>query len=180
MYISCKYFNKDEYTTWNLVVVWVGSLFIPTAILTIATAIIIYKLTRMRQARGLLTGEKHMSDVEKQLTVMLVVVVIAFLLLRLPYAVIHYIFEFRENIWNPVTNELSLDLWTCIQITGIFASMNYTTNFYLYCLAGSAFRGQFVALICCKRDQPGRYSSYNTHSTSLSQKRNQSTKSENL
>lgn len=158
----CAFVDQHQYNHWNWTINWAGSLFVPCVILFAATAMIVIKLSQMSRKRQNLVGGSKMKHIERQLTVMLVVVVVAFLCLRLPYTICYYLFTFKKHIWGHVTPYIYNVTWTLFKLTDVVASSNYAINFYLYCLAGSAFRGQFLALICCRTKELKSGKTFNT------------------
>lgn len=150
----CAHVDTHQYIRWNWAINAFGSLFIPSIILFIVTVMIIFKLTEMSRQRRRLMGQDRTNPIERQLTCILIVVVVAFLLLRLPYAVCYYLWMNRKYIWSPVTTLISHATYTAYKLSDVLASSNYAVNFYLYCFAGSTFREQFLALLCCRSRRP--------------------------
>ena len=145
--IYCGYLDQDLYDMWNWAVNRVGSLFIPSITIFFFTTILLIKLHRVRRKRSQITRQNHISSsLESQLTAMLILVAVAFLLLRIPYTVTYYVHDF----WPKSDKDMRNKLWAAKQITDVVATSNYSINFFLFCLAGSSFRSQFMSLICCR------------------------------
>ena len=147
----------DMYNIFNWISLRVGSLLVPGLLMMIFTVLIAVCLCRAEEARmrrlstnssksGTLQAYNRVCRLEHQLTVMLLAVAISFILFRLPYTVTFYVKHY-ENIHFPET-----DIWRsyrivfALKITDIFVSLNYASNFFLYCLCGSTFRKQFTKL----------------------------------
>ena len=152
----CTFLNVEEYDAWNWVVNRVGSLLLPSVILFIFTGMIVGKLHSMKKKRKNLMNQATKTSLENQLTKMLIAVAVTFLLLRLPYTIAYYLYAFRESIWSNVTDDQKYTLYVISRFAAVLATANYASNFFLYCLAGSTFRSQFVAMICCRRREMRR------------------------
>jgi growth hormone secretagogue receptor len=151
--IYCGFYNADVYNRWNWAINRAGSLIIPSGILFITTALIVIKLKQIQKQRsGLVNQNQYQKSgsIENQLTLMLIAVSVAFLLLRLPYTICYYLNTYRKHFFHPVSQQLESSLKTATGITDAIASANYSINFFLYCLSGTAFRSQFILLVCCK------------------------------
>ena len=79
---------------------------------------------------------------ERQLTMMLVSVCVAFVCLRLPYTVSYALYEYAKDPSSPRTPAEALPYVVAVQITDVIATTNYVVNFFLYGLCGSYFRQQ--------------------------------------
>lgn len=157
-YKFCSYLKKDEYDKWNWVINRIGSLLLPSILIFIVTTMIIAKLHQMAKKRENLMGSHNNgnANIQKQLTLMLVTVSITFLILRLPYLIAYYLYDFRYKIWQPIDLRTRQNLFGAYRITDALETLNYGINFFLYCFSGSAFRNQFLALLCCRRNVLGR------------------------
>ncbi len=85
---------------------------------------------------------------EKQLTVMLLLVSFMFILLLLPFeirAIVQYLFTHESTPLYEAKKTFILFATLCPQM------LNYAINFYLYLLAGSKFRKDLKALVCCNK-----------------------------
>ena len=88
---------------------------------------------------------------ERQLTMMLVSVCVAFVCLRLPYTISYALYEYTKDPDNPRTNAEDLPYELAKHITDVIATTNYMVNFFLYGLCGSYFRQQVRAAFDCRR-----------------------------
>ncbi|KAK2146523.1 hypothetical protein LSH36_602g01034 [Paralvinella palmiformis] len=144
--------------------VWVAirvmALIIPSVIVSFFTAWIIVLLKK--RDRDKYDLQAHISPIdrryllERQLTVMLVAVAIAFVLLRLPYTIVWDINQFKRSIWKPLDPWLSYHIYVAYKLTDILAITNYAINFFLYFLCGSTFREQLMKMCRCKKNKTRR------------------------
>ena len=83
-----------------------------------------------------------------QVTIMLLMVAVTFILLKVPYTVSwywrYYIRSTRANGLTPY----SLDVAT--NLTNILSVMTYSINFFLYSVCGSSFREALRCVIFCQ------------------------------
>ena len=94
---------------------------------------------------------------ERQLSVMLVSVCLAFICLRLPYTIVYPLHEERHPLWgNDIDALTELRLFIAKQTFDIVATFNYVANFFLYCLSGSYFRSQIRAVFAACGRRGGR------------------------
>ena len=105
---------------------------------------------------GMETRQKAMKNAENQLTVMLLLVTILFLILLCPTYVrfIYLVFAKRDT---PHEYAKSLLIF---QITVQLYSTNSGINFFLYCMSGQKFRSDLKEILCC--------SSISSHSVTVS------------
>jgi len=92
---------------------------------------------------------------ERQLTVMLVSVCVAFVCLRLPYTTSYALNEYTKQPNKTRTAAEQLTYSIATQITDVIATTNYMVNFFLYGLCGSYFRQQVRAAFGCRRGGRG-------------------------
>ena len=162
----CGFSNMESYETWSMAILRAGSLFLPSAIIFVFTTLLLVFLQRARKERqthlqAQMGGHgKQPPNVDFQLTIMLISVAVAFLLLRLPYTISFYLNEYKEEIWQPIDPWFKYRIYRANKICDLIAISNYTTNFFLYCLCGSAFRKRLVQCVLChcqkKRSPPPR------------------------
>ena len=159
--------TKNKYDIWNWVFVAVGELFIPSAMVTVFTAVIIFQLVKAysRRVRMMSTrASSHSMSLlstsiktvpgssrnryDLQPTVTLVVVAVSFIIIRLPYTVMFYINNHKENLD---------DAWTRFYIYAAYSFalalsvINYAINFFLYCLSGNQYRKHVWYCVRCVR-----------------------------
>ncbi|KAK2168707.1 hypothetical protein LSH36_15g20017 [Paralvinella palmiformis] len=138
----------------------IGSLLLPGAIVCVMTGVIIYFMThaqqrRMRKLSSRLavqrqnTTERTKMALEKQLTMMLVMVAIAFLVLRLPYTVTYYMNEYKEEIWPTASKWFYYRIYAANKMADTLATLNYAINFFLYYFCGKIFRKQLKLVCTC-------------------------------
>ena len=187
---ECLVTNPAVYHAGNWAVLRVGSLIVPGLTVIVLTCLIILNLSRAKMLRrrtlnearstrssramnpGTEAGNARSTNrgVERQLTAMLLAVAIAFIALRIPYTILYYINEYKEELWNPLDGYFSHRIYTVTKIADLFANINYAINFFLYCLTGGTFRHQLRVLFGCEGSSSGRRystSSAITHRTSL-------------
>ena len=94
---------------------------------------------------------------ERQLTIMLVCVCLAFVCLRLPYTTSYALHEYTKepNKTRSAAEELPYTVAT--RISDVIATTNYMVNFFLYGLCGSYFRQQIRAAFGCRRGGRGEW-----------------------
>ena len=153
---SCRTVPGTNYKIWNTALLAAGSLIIPGLLMCCLTGTIIYSLAKSRQTRKMrlscnADNRKASShqNIERQLTLMLLSVAMAFVILRLPYTITYTIN--RWKLWHPLNDIMDMRLHAALKITDVIATTNYTINFVLYCLCGSAFRRQLRIMFSCKK-----------------------------
>ena len=157
----CGYMNNNLYDTWSMAILRIGSLFLPSLIIVIFTTLILTclhlaKIHRSAHFEGQVHVSKKsakLSNMDFQLTAMLISVAIAFLVLRLPYTMSFYLTMYKNDIWVPLDPRVDLQIYFANKICDVIAISNYTVNFFLYCLCGSSFRAHFVALLTCQKNK---------------------------
>ncbi len=125
---------------------------IPTVILFTCNVIIIYKLIQRRANRGKLGTQ---SDKENDsMTTLLLSISIYYLISTIPYYVIKLFWPIEpfEGALDTVTKaNKNLILISAITLS----NTTFVTNFLIYCLSGSVFRGYcrsaFARCLCCRR-----------------------------
>jgi len=103
---------------------------------------------QVKPARGEQRGPQ-----ERQLTIMLVCVCVAFVCLRLPYTVSYALSEYTRPTNGSRSAADDLPYFVASQITDVIATTNYVVNFFLYGLCGSYFREQVRAAFRCRRGE---------------------------
>ena len=148
----CGSTNEYLYGLWSMLVLRIGSLYLPFANIFIFTGLILIFLRRTRKQRAQFQDEQASSSSHKidlQLTIMLIGVAMAFLLLRLPYTLSYVINWHKYTLWEPLEPRLSYRIYLINKICDMFSTTNYALNFFLYCLCGNAFRKRLKALLRC-------------------------------
>ena len=144
----CIPFDRRElYSTMFRVVLTFGELVIPSAIVFIFTALILWKLSQSRRLRResvtVSRGTASRRTQEAQITATLLAIAISFLILRLPQILFYYLNDLEQG-----TNLVYLRAY---EISYTFFAINYCTNFVYYCAFGRAFRIEFLRLCCGKQ-----------------------------
>ena len=160
----CEYKNQEEFDRWSWAIIRIMSLILPSIIIFVFTGLIIYKLqkiTRNRAEMSRLTSKGKKQTLERQLTIMLIAVSVTFLILRLPYVITYYMFDFRHDFWGEEIGVwFEYRLWLARDICDVFATANYAINFFLYCLTGSQFRSNIKSCIRCESVRAIRLKKY--------------------
>ncbi|KAK3776544.1 hypothetical protein RRG08_015141 [Elysia crispata] len=128
-------------------------------IFTILTARHLRRNVRHRETIGTQSEQSSRRSVtmETQLTRLMFVTVVCFVLFTFPWTFIH---TFDRLTWygtytlicthvNPLFENIFLTLWA-------FSVLNRAINFYVYCAYAKLFRDQFVRLICCTKTETRR------------------------
>lgn len=119
---------------------------IPVLILSVLNGFIIYNLHRQNTftknaGKGIVSSTTSSAEdilkKERQLTVMLCLVVVALFILSLPLYInisVFSVVDFKQSL------QTYADYFLATHVTQIMFYMNSSINFFLYCLAGSKFR----------------------------------------
>lgn len=169
---------RHLYNAWNMAILATGTLLLPGLLITILTVMTVVILMRagrrrrehmegqpvltpgagrssnsLRKSLSIVSGgggggsRSSSSAAERQLTVTLVAVCVAFIILRLPYTIVYLLSEsLNMKRWPNVKAGFQVGK----QITDVIATSNYVVNLMLYCLFGSYFRQQVVAVYGCR------------------------------
>ena len=168
------------YSTWSMACLIAGEMFIPSILVAIFTALIIWKLTRARAAR--MSSQEGQRESrrrarERQPTINLLAIAITFITIRLPYIVAYQMYMQMNK--RDVTNEAEawehVRVYAAYCITFVFAVMNYAINFLLYCIFSSNFRSELKRCLGCRSGSREAinslygsvYSSYQTQSVRI-------------
>lgn len=148
----CLVKERRMYELWTLIVLGIFEMIVPSIIISISTIIILIHLRKAKKARmNRLEGQKksltnstntHKSK-QAQLTVMLLLVAITFVLIRLPFSITYHTDRILKSLYDGVSHkrkEEGFKWLVAIRITSLLAVCNHSINFFLYCLGGSAFR----------------------------------------
>ena len=101
--------------------------------------------TRNIKDQGMETRQKAMRSAEKQLTIMLLLVTILFLVLLCPTYIrsIYLVFAKRDNPFEYAKAMLLSEM------TGKLCASNSGINFFLYCISGQKFRNDLKEILYC-------------------------------
>ena len=132
------------YEAWNMAVLRVGSLLLPCPIIVILTVCILVMLrARHRPERFL----RSTSVEQPQTTAMVLAVATSCVVLRVPYAIFWYLSSNSKKWgWSPIAQYYTQNTR---DVFDVLATTNYASNFFLFCLWGSTFRGQLLHLVGC-------------------------------
>ncbi|ESP02781.1 hypothetical protein LOTGIDRAFT_156726 [Lottia gigantea] len=146
-----------EYQTFiSLYWYWIdGTLYaiIPCILLFIFNFLIIFGIRRSGRIQKDLTNSKSDQMAEKfrqqrQITIMLVVVSIVFVMLTIP----NCLFYIVKPYWTYQKNSYDHAKFVMTnQIIFVLSDSNHAVNFYLYFLSGKRFRRRFFDTILCRR-----------------------------
>jgi hypothetical protein len=100
----------------------------------------IVKRTYFLNVNQLINNITNQPNNTKNITNLLLVISFSYSLLNLPYLISWCIFYFGE-LMNRTPLETN-QIYSVIKISEIFFLINYSINFYIYCLSGSIFRKQ--------------------------------------
>ena len=160
MEIVCGIEHRVWYEVGSWICLRIGSLLLPGIIICSMTSVIIYYLTHAQKRRDRKlsarrtmqrqdTLEKNRLSVEKQLTIMLIAVAIAFLVLRLPYTVTFYLNTFKYSLWPNESKWFYYRIYAANKMADTLATLNYAINFFLYYFCGKIFRKQLKLVCTC-------------------------------
>ena len=121
---------------------------LPCACLIVSNGVLGWKLTvAVREAKEKFTGGEDLGDSRRKkassVTVTIIIVSVAFVVITVPYMVYSNVF------YAYASREIHIFLYDFFFVFGLF---NFAWNFYLYCLTGSRFRGEFKRIVfaCCE------------------------------
>ena len=176
MEIICGIENKLWYEIGNWTSLRIGSLLLPGLIVCVLTGIIIYYITRAQKTRerklGSWSQRQETIDstgggkisVERQLTIMLIAVAVAFIVLRLPYTITFYLNRFKTTLWPDESDWSYYHIFAANEIADTIVTTNYAINFFLYYFCGNVFRAQLKRVCRCA---PGVEYQRTTQSSSM-------------
>ncbi len=124
-------------------------------LIVVFTSLIVKHLIRSRQLRQreLQVHNSSLSQRQSQLTVMLLVLAVSFILLKLPYTAAWYSrYLLKMSHQNNAHYKVPVLMDAAISLTYVFTIMTYSLNFVFYIICGSSFRTGFLRLIQCKRE----------------------------
>lgn len=185
---ACLLSNEDLYNVFNWISLRIGSLLLPGFLMLVFTILIGIYLGRATDVRlrKLSTSSakcwassgrrKTVWPLERQLIVMLLAVAISFVVFRLPYAVTFYLNHYKRRLFPGIDVWGRYRIYFAYKMTDIFVSVNYASNFFLYCWCGSTFRKQLRTLFQSRRPRH-RDSNATTNSSLMASSRNGSLRS---
>ena len=116
-------------------------------ILSLCTILVIVSSRRKLQSHK---SEREQKTDQYQLTLLLVVICVTFLLLRLPYVITWPLLYTTDAFSRSITLINARHVCYCI------ALLNYAINLYLYSVCSCLFRKEFRNMCHCKRNETDR------------------------
>ena len=116
--------------------------FLPAAILVVSNVAIVVKIARERRN---VNRERPMNS--SGMTAMLVAVSVLFIVTTVPVQIIVMLSAY-------ISNYKILDSDVTYNIMLMFDYINYAINFLLYCVSGSRFRREAIAMLTCRTGTP--------------------------
>ena len=129
----------------------------PLAIMGLTNIAIIYKFIRAKMASkhgGTESTNQALGNAAMRGTVILITVTMAFMVLTGPA---NMVFAITQNVHPLLEPFLRLAV-----------ALNHSINGFLYMIVGSKFRKELIAILRCKRRQPGDIESGKSRSTEVS------------
>ncbi|XP_052804579.1 probable G-protein coupled receptor B0563.6 [Mya arenaria] len=136
---------------------WIdGALYalLPTLFIFIFNGLIISTVWRSSRAQRYLTNgargrpEMEAASQQRQITAMLLVASVVFVILILPNCVF---FIVKDHVAWRATPKGTAQYHLVQQIVFVLSDLSHAVNFYLYCVSGRKFRQKFLYLICSCR-----------------------------
>ena len=115
---------------------------VPGLVIVICNMVIVCTLIKMSRVQKTMSHDKSASQNSKNLTVMLVMNCLFFLILTSPYniiSIVSYKVAVNENI-----------IFAMYEL----ANLNHAINFFLYVLCGSLFRKELFRMLTCAKTEP--------------------------
>ena len=168
-YKSCR-IKDGHYDRINKVLHWQDLLLssaIPSGLIFIGNALIIYRLTKAQiKRRKTMNLDNQKQKGTSSITVMLVVVSVTFLITTLPVT----IYLQRWDKWYDLyTLEGAVKAHFTYAVVHMMYYGNNTINFWLYFLSGRKFRQAFLSMFCpCRKQAKKTKTSEATASSTLS------------
>ena len=98
-----------------------------------------------KNTQGMDTQQRNIKSAENQLTIMLLLVTMLFLILLFP-AYIRFIYSTFVGRETPVKFATSVLMF---EVTHKLYNTNNGINFFLYCISGKRFRNDLKEIVCC-------------------------------
>lgn len=138
------FFESD---VWNIIDT-VFYAYAPLAFIFIFNGLIVFGLQRaMKQQKNMSHSATGKGKDQNQITRMLLLVSMTFLVTTLPYCVLINI----DQYWNPITGFGCAQKLMVTQVIYMLADSIHFWNFFLYVLTGTKFRRAFMNMFICKR-----------------------------
>ena len=154
----CQFSNRRLYTLLTVIfIAVVGELVLPSLIVSVFTALIIWRLAIARRERMRMVESQASSSGWRQRashmqpTIALVCIAIMFVTIRMPYVIMFFVNEYKEKMWQCLDRRLSFRIYVVYTVSMIMAVLNYALNFCLYCVSGSSFRKEVRRCLRCRR-----------------------------
>ncbi|XP_005097252.1 neuropeptide SIFamide receptor [Aplysia californica] len=167
--IRPEYVDFINYTFYWLSAVY--SLILPCFFILLGNTLIILNIVRAGRVQRHLTnsfdqGGRKARD-QRQITLMLVVVSVVFLMLNMPNAIFYIVKPTWKDSLEPFSYDEAKYTFTA-RFIHILSDANHAVNFYLYFLSMSTFRRRFIDAVRCRSRQkrrPAGSSMYRTSQT---------------
>jgi hypothetical protein len=143
---SIETHNSNYYSKCNWIISKAIGEVATSLVVLFFTLLIIKALIRARSFRKQNSSEndpKKGSNVDMQLTAMLVTVAIVFFLFRAPYTINYYLSHNRTTVFSgsaEYMSQVKTQIRAGLDVTFFFYTLNHSINFFLYCFSGSKFR----------------------------------------
>ena len=115
---------------------------LPALVIIICNLVIVCTLMKMSRAQKTMSHDKSASHNNKNLTVMLVINCIFFLILTSPF-----------NIILMFIDQVAINVHIIYALYEL-SSLNHTINFILYIICGSLFRKELFCMLTCAKPEP--------------------------
>ena len=157
--IQCsRYVKKGWYVNLFMYVAFVINPLVPVLAISLMNFVIIRAVWKSRNIRGN-QGEK---STERQVTVMLILVSVMFIILLLPFE-IRDLYHYYSS--QPSTPKEFANFVFSFRLTKEIFNLNYGINFFLYLISGSKFRGDLKSIfVTSKSGNKGKSESSISHS----------------
>lgn len=121
--------------------------YIPMLILIVLNTSLLYHLDKNRKTMedAKTTRAPQIRSNEHKVAFTVAVIILSFIILSTPSAVLHLLEWFRFYIHEPPRTQASLEAAT---VANMLVVLNKASNFILYCTVSSKFREQLMLLIC--------------------------------
>ncbi|CAH1781405.1 unnamed protein product [Owenia fusiformis] len=155
--VVCYVYNHDKYRHWRIHIwVWIDLVLasiLPFVLIVIGNVIIITRLVMSRRERvatmNVRTGiQAGHYDRSRSLTVMLIVVSLAFIFLTLPVTIYYILDEKYNSSDKHVSNQILANMNLLRAVATELYFINCGINFILYCATGRRFRTKMKTLFC--------------------------------
>ncbi|KAL8568598.1 hypothetical protein ACOMHN_006259 [Nucella lapillus] len=128
---------------------------LPFILIVLANSILTWKLlasAKRNLTEGLSSQAQAREKAANSVTLTVMTVSLTFLVLTLP-SPINFLVNHFASFFGPA--QLSRSEWlgklAVAFVCHLLGHTNHAINFYLYCLTGRRFRGEFIKVVCCGR-----------------------------